>query len=501
MCPALWAGARAYAVTIREAGPMAGGMMRFGIPKYRLPRDILDAEIARILAMGVTLELGTRVKDIEAAFAEGFDAIFTALGAHLAKRTAIPAHAARRILDAVSLLQQVEPGFAPQLGRRVIICGGGNTAMEVTRTARRLGADGAQIVYRRTREQMPGHGFEVREAEDEGVPVHWLRTITQIDATTCTVKKMTLDDEGKPHPTGEFETLQADTLVLAPGQDVDTGFLGQVPGVQIARDGVISVNAQMMTGRPGRHPSRSRCANPQDARQRAATPPRQSRPSAVGRCGLTLPQLRQRHHGLPDLLLHRCRGCHRPLWRPCRTLAHLGQLHQRRVQPCARRVGPPLGQVALPAVDDPQAVVLGHPVRRLRLRRLRALHRLVPGRRRHHRLGPRADRRPARNNLRLRLRPRNHDALCRAKPDGRKPSPGPHLDLDGALDIAQFLKATKVASDGPYDLSLVEGSVTTAHDAARIREIRAQTKTPITIGACATAAGIQSLRNFANVAD
>ena len=151
-----------HAVTIREAGPMAGGMMRFGIPKYRLPRAVLDAEIAHILALGVTLELNRKVEDVEAAFAEGFDAIFTAVGAHLAKRTEIPAHAAGKILDAVSLLRQVELGEAPQLGRRVIVYGGGNTAMDVARTAKRLGAEDAMIVYRRSRKEMPAHAFEAQ---------------------------------------------------------------------------------------------------------------------------------------------------------------------------------------------------------------------------------------------------------------------------------------------------------------------------------------------------
>ena len=242
-----------HAVTIREAGPMAGGMMRFGIPKYRLPRDILDAEIDRIIAMGVTLELETKVEDIDAAFeAEGFDAVFVAVGAHLAKRTEIPAHAAGRILDAVSLLREMETGAEPpQLGRRVIVYGGGNTAMDVARTARRLGVEEAMIVYRRTRAEMPAHEFEAREAEEEGVLIHWLRTIKQIDETTFTVEKMQIDGDGRPQPTGEFETLEADTLVLALGQDVDTGFLNKVPGVEVARDGVVAVDPQMMTGRAG----------------------------------------------------------------------------------------------------------------------------------------------------------------------------------------------------------------------------------------------------------
>jgi NADPH-dependent glutamate synthase beta subunit-like oxidoreductase len=241
-----------HAVTVREAGPMAGGMMRFGIPKYRLPREVLDAEIQRIQALGVALQLDTKVEDIEAAFGEGFDAVFIAVGAHLAKRISIPAYAAGKILDAVSVLRDMETDEEPpQLGRRVIVYGGGNTAMDVARTAKRLGVDEAMIVYRRSRNEMPAHDFEATEAEEEGILIHWLRTIKQIDETTFTVEKMRIDENGRPQPTGEFETLEADTLILALGQDVDTSFLERVPGVDIAGDGVVQVNDQMMTGRGG----------------------------------------------------------------------------------------------------------------------------------------------------------------------------------------------------------------------------------------------------------
>jgi len=242
-----------HTVTIREAGPMAGGMMRFGIPKYRLPRDVLDYEIQRIVDMGVTLELNTKVEDIDAAFVkEGFDAIFVAVGAHLGKRVEIPANAAGKILDAATMLRQMETEEEPpQLGRRVIVYGGGNTAMDAARTAKRLGADEAMIVYRRSRKEMPAHEFEADEAEVEGVMIHWLRTIKQIDETTFTVEKMAIDDDGRPQPTGEFETLEADTLVLALGQDVDTSFLEHVPGVDTERDGTVIVDERMMTGRDG----------------------------------------------------------------------------------------------------------------------------------------------------------------------------------------------------------------------------------------------------------
>lgn len=240
-----------HTVTIHEAGPFAGGMMRFGIPKYRLPRDVLDAEIQRILDMGIGLKLNQRVDHIlDTMKAGGFDAAFLAVGAHVARRTDIPARDATRILDAVSVLRGMESDARPQLGRRVIVYGGGNTALDVARTAKRLGASEAMIVYRRTREQMPAHDFELQEALDEGIMVKWLNTITRVEDTTFTVEKMTLDDKGFPQPTGEFETIEADTLILALGQDVDLSLLENVPGLEIEK-GTVKVDRNMMTGYAG----------------------------------------------------------------------------------------------------------------------------------------------------------------------------------------------------------------------------------------------------------
>lgn len=237
-----------HSVTIDEAGPMAGGMMRFGIPKYRLPRDILDAEVKRITDMGVTIRLNRKVADLEAAMkAEKFDAVFLAVGAHLAKRAYIPAGDASKILDALQLLRGVETGEQPLLGRRVLVYGGGNTAMDVARSAKRLGATEAIVVYRRTRDKMPAHDFEVQEAMDEGVMFKWLTTIKSEAGGTFTVEKMKLDDKGKPVPTGEFETMQADSCVLALGQDVDLSFLEKLQGLKIT-DGVVEVGPDMMTG-------------------------------------------------------------------------------------------------------------------------------------------------------------------------------------------------------------------------------------------------------------
>jgi NADPH-dependent glutamate synthase beta subunit-like oxidoreductase len=240
-----------HTVTIRDAGPKPGGMMRFGIPRYRLPREILDVEIARILDLGVTLECNRTVTDLQAAMREGsFDAAFLAVGAHISRRTYIPAGSATRVLDAVSVLRSMEGEDAPRLGRRVVVYGGGNTAMDVARTAKRLGAEEAIVVYRRTRERMPAHDFEVEEALEEGVLMKWLSTIKRADGGRVVVERMELDDTGFPQPTGELEELDADTVVLALGQEVDLSLLDGVPGLEIA-DGVVQVDGRMMTGCPG----------------------------------------------------------------------------------------------------------------------------------------------------------------------------------------------------------------------------------------------------------
>lgn len=240
-----------HEATIHEAGPFAGGMLRFGIPKYRLPRDVLDAEVRRILDLGVALKLDTRVANIAQAMKDGgFDAAFLAVGAHIARRAYIPAGASAKILDAIALLRSMEGEEKPLLGRRVVVYGGGNTAFDVARTAKRLGATDSIVVYRRTRDRMPAHDSELEEALQEGVMVKWLSTIRHAGDTALTIEKMALDEKGFPQPTGEVETLEADSLVLALGQDVDLSLLEGIPGVEVA-DGVVKVGPDMQTGHAG----------------------------------------------------------------------------------------------------------------------------------------------------------------------------------------------------------------------------------------------------------
>lgn len=239
-------------VVVRDSGEKPGGMMRYGIPAYRLPRDVLDAEIGRIAALGVDFEQSHRVTDLREETADGhFDAVFVAVGAHLSRKVDIPNADASRILDAVSFLRGVESGHSPALTGTVAVYGGGNTAMDAARVARRLGADDTVIVYRRTREQMPAHEEEAVEAEQEGVRINWLRTISSMEPGELTVEVQELDESGRPRGTGQFETLAADTVILALGQDSDTAFLRSVPGVEFDRDVVRVSPVTLMTGAPG----------------------------------------------------------------------------------------------------------------------------------------------------------------------------------------------------------------------------------------------------------
>ncbi len=243
-----------HEVTIFEAGPVAGGMMNFGIPAYRMPRNILQAEIKRIENFGVKIVLNYKVQDIlQEKENGGFDAVFVAIGAHLAKKVNIPAQEASKILDAVSFLKEADENSdnKPLLGRRVAIYGGGNTAMDAARTAKRLGADEAMIIYRRDREHMPAHEFEADEALSEGVKIHWLSTIKNMETSSITVEKMQVVN-GKAVPTGQYETLEADSLILALGQEADTDFLKHIEGITFKEDGTtVEVNPSMMTGYPG----------------------------------------------------------------------------------------------------------------------------------------------------------------------------------------------------------------------------------------------------------
>ena len=240
-----------HEVEVHEAAPRAGGMLRYGIPQYRLPRDVVDAEVARIAAMGVTFVLSSPVGHVDVTMAAGhFDAAFVGIGAQRGKNPEIPSGDAAKVLDAVSMLHGFEEGEGPDLGRRVVVYGGGDTAMDAARTAQRLGASETIVVYRRTRDRMPAHDEEVLDAQAEGVQMRWLSTVTRADGGRLMLEKMVLNADGQAESTGEFEELEADSLILALGQDTDLRLLDDLGDVDLA-GGVINVDAHQMTGRPG----------------------------------------------------------------------------------------------------------------------------------------------------------------------------------------------------------------------------------------------------------
>ncbi len=241
---------KGHSVTIRESAKEPGGMLRYGIPAYRLPRDVLDAEIDRLLNLGITIECNAKVTNAQGALTNGFDAVFLAIGAHLGKRAYIPAGDSARILDAISVLHNTADGKPPLLGRRVVVYGGGNTAFDAARTAKRLGAYEAIVVYRRTQAKMGAHEIELTEALDEGIEMRWLSTIARVEEGEVTIEKMALDEKGFPQPTGEFETLGADSVILALGQEVDLQVIESIPEIKVS-DGVIEVDTSLMTGRAG----------------------------------------------------------------------------------------------------------------------------------------------------------------------------------------------------------------------------------------------------------
>jgi NADPH-dependent glutamate synthase beta subunit-like oxidoreductase len=240
-----------HEVEIREAAPVAGGMMHFGIPSYRLPRDILAAEVKRIEDMGVTITLNHKVENLKAEKEQGgFDALFVAIGAHIGRKVDISLSSESDTQDAVSFLRAVGLDKPSPLGKRVAIYGGGNTAMDAARTVKRLGAD-AKIIYRRDRDNMPAHDFEAAEAMEEGVEFHWLRSIVALEGSRIKTEVMALDDKGRPKPTGIYEILEADTVIMALGQNIDGELLKSFPEISVESDGVVLVDDHMMTQAKG----------------------------------------------------------------------------------------------------------------------------------------------------------------------------------------------------------------------------------------------------------
>jgi NADH-quinone oxidoreductase subunit F len=217
-----------HAVTVFEALPRPGGMLRVGIPRYRLPEHILDSEIEAIKKVGVEIKTNVQVESIDSLREQGHDAIFLALGAHGGVKMRVEGEESQGVMDCVSLLRDVSLGRKCRVGQRVAIVGGGNAAIDASRTALRLGARDVTILYRRTRDEMPASEEEIEEALMEGVKIEYLVAPNRIsrDNGKLTLRCMRMHlggiDSGgrrRPEPTPGSEFVrECDTIIAAVGQ-------------------------------------------------------------------------------------------------------------------------------------------------------------------------------------------------------------------------------------------------------------------------------------------
>ncbi|NVN02735.1 MULTISPECIES: NAD(P)-binding protein [Asaia] len=242
-----------HEVEIREASPHAGGMLAYGIPAYRLPLSVLDAEIDRVLSMpGVSLRCNAPVTDIRSVMEQsGFDAAFIAVGAARALTMALPVDGKRRVMEAIDLLHQVREGARPDLGQVVAVIGGGNVAMDAARTARRLGAQNVFMVYRRDRDHMSALSEEIEAAQEEGVTIRYCSVVRHFGPEGVEIETITLGADGSITPTGDTEIVAADSVILAIGQHADLSLCAGFADIAIGKGDVLQVDRAFMTGHAG----------------------------------------------------------------------------------------------------------------------------------------------------------------------------------------------------------------------------------------------------------
>jgi len=241
-----------YSVTIFEALPKAGGMMQVGIPEYRLPRSVLIPEIEEIRRLGVEIKTNTKVESIDDLFKEGYGAVLLAVGTHKALKLDVPGKENEGVIEAISLLRDVNLGKEIKLKGKVGVIGGGSVAVDAARTSLRLGAKEVQLICLESRQEMPAYEEEIQQAIDEGVILNcsWGvsriagdgKKISGVDCVRCT---SVFDDNGKFNPTFDetkHTSFELGTVIVAIGQALDLSFLGQKSKVQPTTSGTIEVN-------------------------------------------------------------------------------------------------------------------------------------------------------------------------------------------------------------------------------------------------------------------
>jgi len=255
---ALYLAKLGHKVTVFEALPVAGGMMRVGIPEYRLPRDILSSEIEYIESVGVEIKLNTTVESIDSLFSQGYDAIFLGVGAHAGMKLGVEGEDLPGVIESAEFLRRVNLGEKVDVKEKVGVIGGGNVAIDAARISPRIGAKKVTIFYRRTRAEMPANPEEIDAALEEGIEIVYLVAPIKVTRDNSGLKlecqRMELgepDASGRRRPVpieGSEFTAELDTLIAAIGQRpmIPEGF-----GIETGRGNTIKVDDNMMTTRKG----------------------------------------------------------------------------------------------------------------------------------------------------------------------------------------------------------------------------------------------------------
>ncbi|MES0349506.1 MAG: NAD(P)-binding protein [Desulfobacteria bacterium] len=253
-------------VTIFEALPILGGMLRVGVPPYRLPKDVLDEEIQAILDLGIEAKTGVRLgEDIKLAelFEQGYKAVFLAIGAHKDRKLGIPGEdELAGVVSAVSFLRQVNQGESPEVGEKVAIIGGGNTAVDSARSARRLGAKEVHMVYRRTSDEMPAAGEEIEDAIEEGIRISYLTSPLEIlgkdgkvSGLECIKNELgepDADGRRRPEPVeGSEFSIDVDMVIAAIGQAPESSSVGEELEVAERGNRIHVEDSSLVTSRAG----------------------------------------------------------------------------------------------------------------------------------------------------------------------------------------------------------------------------------------------------------
>lgn len=239
-----------HTVEVVDAGNNPGGLLWSGIPEYRLPKDVLNAEVERIIQMGVKIRLNYKVTDLQAEKEVGkFDAVFLSVGAQLIHEEKFPQDNSVMIQDAFTFFAEAKQNPTPYKQKKVVIYGGGKLAMYISRMIKRFGSE-ASVYFYGDKKMMPAYDYETDDALAEGVNVQMFRSINRIENKKIVFEIMKVE-KGKAIGTGEFEIVDADILINANKQETDSGFLNALPTIKINVDGTVVIDAQRMTGTEG----------------------------------------------------------------------------------------------------------------------------------------------------------------------------------------------------------------------------------------------------------